>query len=51
MRKKDYALERVILINDIEKGKYQIDGKVQNDKIRQQLKKLEVIAKGLINNN
>ena len=48
---KDYALERVILINDIEKGKYQIDGKIQNDKIRQQLKKLEVIAKGLINNN
>ena len=48
---KDYALERVIMIHDIETGKYQSDGQVQKDKIKQQLKKLEIIANGLINNS
>jgi len=45
----DYALERVIMIHDIEKGKYQINGQVEHDKMRQQLKILEIIANRLTN--
>ena len=45
----DYALERVIMNHDIEKGKYHdTDGQVQHDKIEEQLKILEIIANRVV---